>query len=233
MISIIIPLYNERQAALDAVMRLRRVRGVGEVVLADASDEGESRRWVDDVERRFGGDGFLRVVQCARRGRAVQMNAAAARARGAVLVFLHCDTQLPAAAARCIDAAIGDGRMHGWFDVRLDDARWVFRIIERMICWRARLSGIATGDQAMYVARDAFIELGGFAEMPLMEDVELSRRLKSLGAPGVIDRAVVTSARRWRAHGVWRTIFLMWRLRLLYWLGVSPQRLAARYANVR
>ncbi|MDD9855911.1 MAG: TIGR04283 family arsenosugar biosynthesis glycosyltransferase, partial [Gammaproteobacteria bacterium] len=166
-------------------------------------------------------------------GRAAQMNAGAAACGGAVLLFLHCDTRLPGAAAARIRDAIERGHAWGWFDLRLDARGPAYRILERMICLRARASGIATGDMALFVTRRAFLAAGGFAEIPLMEDVELSRRLKRLGRPAVINDPALTSARRWRQNGLARTVFLMWKLRFLHWRGRDPARLAAVYDNVR
>jgi len=161
------------------------------------------------------------------------MNAGAAVCAGDVLLFLHADTRLPVAAASRIEAAIRRGCRWGWFDVRLDARGAAFRVIERMMCWRARATGIATGDMALFVARELFAAEGGFAEIPLMEDVEFSRRLKRAGRPAVIAAPVLTSARRWRQHGVARTVLLMWKLRFDYWRGRDPAELAAAYHHAR
>ena len=193
-------------------------------------------------------------VLLAPRGRAEQMNAGArwrrnphrARERnpagpppvhddGApeLLLFLHADTRLPQDADRLIAQAIksglGAGYSWGRFDVRIDGTHPVLRVVERLMNVRSRLTGIATGDQAMFVRRDVFKRLGGFADLPLMEDIELSKRLKKQGLPACLKVPVATSARRWEEQGVWRTIVLMWRLRLAYFLGASPHALALRY----
>jgi GT2 family glycosyltransferase len=117
----------------------------------------------------------------------------------------------------------------GRFDVRIDGRHPMLRVVAAMMNGRSRLSGIATGDQAMFMTRSAFAAAGGFPGQPLMEDIELSRRLKKLGPPACIGTPVVTSGRRWERHGVWRTIFLMWQLRWAYWRGVAPAQLARRY----
>ena len=163
------------------------------------------------------------------RGRAAQMNAGAQDCPADVLLFLHADTQLPTDADRLIAQAIASGHAWGRFDVRIEGPHPMLRAVERMMTLRSRLTGIATGDQAMFVRREVFERLGGFADMPLMEDIELSTRLKKLGPPACIKVPVTTSARRWQQHGVGRTIVLMWRLRLAYFLGASPNTLALRY----
>jgi rSAM/selenodomain-associated transferase 2/rSAM/selenodomain-associated transferase 1 len=163
------------------------------------------------------------------RGRAAQMNAGAKDCNADVLLFLHADTQLPQDADQLIARAIASGHSWGRFDVRIDGPDPMLRVVERLMNLRSRLTGIATGDQAMFVRRDLFERLGGFADLPLMEDIELSKRLKKLGRPACMNVPVVTSARRWQQHGVWHTIVLMWRLRLAFFLGTSPQALAQQY----
>ena len=162
------------------------------------------------------------------RGRAAQMNAGAAQARGANLLFLHADTTLPSGA---LDAVKNSLQSHSWgrFDVRLDGAHPLLRIVETMMNARSRFTGIATGDQAIFVRRDAFEAVGGFAELPLMEDIDLSAKLKKRGPPACLRARVVTSARRWESRGVLRTIGLMWGLRAAYFFGVSPETLARWY----
>ena len=161
------------------------------------------------------------------RGRASQMNAGAAAARAPWLLFLHADTQLPEGAIHAIATSRADW---GRFDVRIEGRPPVLRLVATLMNLRSRLTGIATGDQAMFVERRLFEQLGGFADQPLMEDIELSRRLRAHGgAPACLRERVVTSGRRWEQRGPWRTIFLMWQLRWRYWRGESPQALAERY----
>lgn len=171
-------------------------------------------------------------VIVAPRGRAAQMNAGARLAEADALLFLHADTRLPDDADRLIAAAL---REHVWgrFDVCIDARGLWPTVVARLMNLRSRLTGIATGDQAMFVRREAFERLGGFAPIPLMEDIELSKRLKRLGRPACLRARVTTSGRRWARHGPLRTILLMWRLRLAYFLGADPARLAARYADTR
>ena len=166
----------------------------------------------------------------APRGRARQMNAGAAAARGLVLLFLHADTRLPCGWAEQVRDSLGNrGREWGRFDVRLDGAHPMLRVVERAMNLRSRLSGIATGDQAIFVTRAAFREAGGFPDIALMEDVALSRALRARSRPACPGRTAITSSRRWERHGIVRTIVLMWRLRLEYALGGDPERLARLY----
>lgn len=161
-------------------------------------------------------------------GRALQMNAGAELATGDVLLFLHADTQLPNHAIADITSAV---RQAAWgrFDVRLDSSAWMLKVVSQMINWRSRLSGIATGDQAIFIKKPLFEQLGGYPQQPLMEDIELCKRLKAIGKPACLRSKVITSARRWQQYGTWRTIGLMWHLRFDYWRGVSADNIKQRY----
>lgn len=170
----------------------------------------------------------MRVLEAAR-GRALQMNHGAAIAGADVLLFLHADTELPPHALDAVRRAIHAGALWGFFSVRIAGRHPLLRVVERLMNLRSRLTGIATGDQALFVRRDVFQMIGGYACIALMEDIELCARLKWFGRPARLAAAVVTSARRWEARGVLRTIVRMWCLRGLYALGVSPQRLARWY----
>jgi rSAM/selenodomain-associated transferase 2 len=220
-LSIVLPALDEA-GGIEAVLRALqplRARGV-EVVLADGGSgdgtPGLAAPWVD-------------AVVAAPRGRAVQMNAGAARARGDVLLFLHADTHLPPRADVLVQQVVAGGARWGRFDVRIDGRPSMLRVVGALMNLRSRASGIATGDQAIFVERAAFDRVGGFPEQPLMEDVELSRRLKAFGRPACLRAQVRTSGRRWEQRGVWRTIFLMWRLRWRYWRGEPAARLADAY----
>ncbi len=206
-------------AALDALAPWR-MRARVEVIVVD----GGSR----DATLALAAGRADRVLTSAA-GRARQMNAGAQHARAAALLFLHADTALPADAPRLVERALTQ-RPWGRFDVRIDGRAPALPLVAAAMNLRSRISGIATGDQAMFMRRDAFDSVGGFADQPLMEDIELSRRLRArCGAPACLREQVVTSGRRWDERGAWRTIALMWRLRLLYWLGVPAERLAAAY----
>ena len=161
-------------------------------------------------------------------GRALQMNAGAELAMGDVLLCLHADTQLPNHAIADITSAV---RQAAWgrFDVRLDSSAWMLKVVSQMINWRSRLSGIATGDQAIFIKKPLFKQLGGYPQQPLMEDIELCKRLKAVGKPACLRSKVITSARRWQQYGTWRTIGLMWHLRFDYWRGVSADNIKQRY----
>ncbi len=173
--------------------------------------------------------GGAQVVH-APRGRALQMNAGAQQATGEVLLFLHADTRLPPDADRLIAQALANGpQVWGRFDVRIEGQPRMLRVIAAFMNWRSRWSGIATGDQALFMTRAAFDAVGGFPVQPLMEDIEMSKRLLKLSRPACLRARVVTSGRRWETQGVWRTVLLMWRLRLAYWRGAAPERLAALY----
>ena len=221
-LSIVMPVLNEAggiAAALQAMAPLAK-RGAQLIVVDGASTDGTPER-----AQACG----AQLVSAAR-GRALQMNAGALQASGDVLLFLHADTLLPPDADRLIQQALAAGpQVWGRFDVRIDGQPQLLRVIAVLMNLRSRCSGIATGDQAMFMTRAAFDAVGGFAAQPLMEDIEMSRRLLRLSRPACLRERVVTSGRRWETRGVWRTVLLMWRLRFAYWRGVAPERLAALY----
>jgi len=221
-LSIVIPALEEAAALARIVPALVAGEPAAEVIVADGGSADDSRAVVARVPS-------VRWVP-APRGRARQMNAGARAARGEVLLFLHADTVLPAGAGAAIQAALADpGVVGGRFDVRLDSRRPLLALVGWLMNRRSRLTGICTGDQGIFVRRAVFETLGGFPDIPLMEDVELSRRLKRQGRLVALRLRVVTSARKWEREGVVRTILLMWTLRLLYALGVSPARLHRCY----
>lgn len=194
------------------------------VVMVDGgSDDGSS-----ELLRNSG----LACISAVR-GRASQMNAGAAAGRGDVVLFLHADTELPTDACAQIEAAVGAGAVGGFFRVQLDSRRPLLRLIGWLITQRSRLTGIATGDQAIFVTREAFTLLGGFPPLPMFEDVALCTRLRGLGKIARLPGTVTTSARRWENHGPWRTILRMWLLRTGYTIGLSPGVLARYYEAAR
>ncbi len=219
-LTIVLPVLNEAAIIVAALTALAPLRARGaEIVVAD----GGSRDGTAQLAKPFAD----RVIT-VRRGRGVALNAGAALGTGDALLFLHADTALPAGADRLIDAALAR-RAWGRFDLRIAGRHPLLTIVARMINWRSRATGIATGDQAIFVSRKAFEAVGGFPDLPLMEDIAISRRLKRLCRPLCIATPVVTSGRRWEQSGVIRTILLMWRLRLSYYLGVEPALLAELY----
>lgn len=219
--TIVIPVLNEAAnlPRLAAQLGPLAQRGV-EVVMVDGGS-------ADDTVRLAEQAGF-RVIRSAR-GRAAQMNAGAARSTGDVLIFLHADTELPPDALPRIAARLDSGYEWGRFDVTIVGTPVMLRVVATMMNWRSRLTGIATGDQAIFMTRDAFNAVGGFPDQPLMEDIEISRRLRSRSRPACLGSRVATSGRRWESRGVWRTIFLMWRLRWAYWRGRPARELAEAY----
>lgn len=221
-LSIVIPVLNEAGHIENTLRLLQPLREQGhELILVDGGSSDDTLHIAQPLADQ---------IQISPPGRARQMNAGAAIAGGDWLLFLHADTQLPSASVEVITNALQDyGGQWGRFDVRLSGKGWLLRIVERMINWRSRVSGIATGDQAVFVKREVFQQLGGYAEVPLMEDIELSKRLKRVSRPVCIRQPVITSSRRWEENGVCSTILLMWWLRLLFFVGVSPDRLVQRY----
>ena len=219
-ISIIIPVLDEADNVATTLPALARLRHAGhEIVVVDGGSRDETCRRARPLADR---------VLVTGRGRARQMNAGAAAAQGDVLLFLHADSLLPADADVAIAQALGVS-CWGRFDVSLWGREWSFRMIEAFMNMRSRLTGIATGDQAIFVERETFVRVGGFPDIALMEDVAISRRLRAIARPACLRQRVVTSARRWRSNGVARTIVLMWRLRIAFALGADPRRLARRY----
>jgi rSAM/selenodomain-associated transferase 2 len=219
-LTIVIPVLNEAAiivAALRALAPLR-VRGA-EIIVADGGSHDRTAQLAKPFAAR---------VITVWRGRSAAMNAGAALGTGDALLFLHADTTLPDGADRLIDAALAR-RAWGRFDLRIAGRHPLLAVVARMINGRSRLTGVATGDQAIFVSRKAFEAVGGFPDLPLMEDIAISRRLKRLCRPYCIATPAVTSGRRWEHNGVLRTILLMWRLRLSYYLGVEPALLAELY----
>jgi rSAM/selenodomain-associated transferase 2 len=222
-LTIVLPVLNEAAiivAALQALAPLR-VRGA-EIIVADGGSRDGTARLAQPFADR---------IITVRRGRGASMNAGAALGTGDVLLFLHADTALPDGTDRLIDAALAH-RAWGRFDLRIAGRHPLLAVVARMINWRSRLTGVATGDQAIFVSRKTFAAVGGFPDLPLMEDIAVSRRLKRLCRPFCIATPAVTSGRRWERNGVARTILLMWRVRLSYYLGVEPALLARLYGEV-
>lgn len=226
MLSIVIPALNEQETIAVSLAALQplRLRGV-EVIVVDGGSEDDSIRLAAPLSDQ---------VIVAGRGRASQMNAGARRSTGEQLLFLHSDTALPEGALEAIHQALTPpGCVWGRFDVKIESPLRLLAGVAFMMNLRSRWTGIATGDQAIFVTRDAFERIGGFPAVSLMEDIALSKSLKRLSAPACIRAKVTTSGRRWEKNGIVRTVLLMWRLRLAYFLGADPARLAEQYAHAR
>ena len=220
-LSIIIPVFNEAENIASTLEQLQVYRQQGhEVIIVDG---GSRDNTVDCVQ------GMADQLLISKPGRAMQMNIGAEQAQGEVLVFLHADTQLPDSADTLIIKAIEQGAQWGRFNVCLSGQHILFRLIENMMNWRSCLTGIATGDQVIFVRRTLFEKVGAYPEIKLMEDIALSKKLKAVGKTACIKQRVTTSSRKWEKNGIVRTVLLMWRLRLLYFFGVSPNKLHAKY----
>lgn len=223
-VSVIIPVLNEEKtiaATLCALISLQP----HEIIVVDGGSRDQSR----EICQQFGAQ-----VLSSERGRGRQMNYGARHASGDVLLFLHADTQLPDSAFKDVVEALSDARcLGGRFDVELEGGHWMLKIVGGLINYRSRATKVGTGDQAIFVRREVFMRLGGYPDIPLMEDIALCRLLKRLGGIACLRSRVVTSGRRWEIDGVWRTIFRMWMLKFLYLAGVSPARLKQFYADTR
>jgi rSAM/selenodomain-associated transferase 2 len=223
-VSVIVPTLNEERT-IGATLEALNSLSPHEVIIGDGGSTDRTR----EICQIFG----VNVVS-APCGRGRQMNEGARRATGDVLLFLHADTQLPPTAFDDIRLALSDPRcVGGRFDVKLDGDRWMLGVVGRMISLRSRLTKVATGDQAIFIRRDIFDRIGGYPDLPLMEDIALCRTLKCFGQIACLRSCVTTSARRWEMEGVWHTILKMWALKVLYLLGISPARLKRYYGDAR
>jgi rSAM/selenodomain-associated transferase 2 len=222
MLSIIIPVLNEAPNLRRLLPSLPQKCPGAEVIVVDGGSSDETVEVLEQFP-------VARLVSSPR-GRAKQMNAGAREAQGEVLLFVHADTRLPDGAGEAIHLALANPRIVGGrFDVRLDSSRAIFQVISFLMNFRSRLTRIATGDHALFVRQTIFAKMGGYPDIPLMEDVEFTKRLKRDGDLACLRLPVTASARKWEREGVLRTVFLMWTLRLLYLFGASPARLHRLY----
>lgn len=221
-VSIVIPVLNEADGIVLFLESLQALRRAGHQVIV--ADGGSSDATLQRASGRVD-----RLIQSPA-GRARQMNAGALAANGEIILFLHADSQLPELAiATIVESMRATGRSWGRFDIKLRGDRFLFRVVEWFMNMRSRLTGIATGDQGIFVERQMFESVGGFPDIPLMEDIALCVRLKKIERPICLAAAIRTSSRRWERRGPWRTILLMWRLRFAYWRGADPAILARTY----
>ena len=220
-ISIIIPVLNEAETIQSFLQALQPLRKQGhEVVLVDGhSDDDTCALARPLVDRMFS----------SQPGRARQQILGAKMSTGQVLLFLHADTKLPEKAEQVILSALAQGFFWGRFDVQLSGSHWLFRMIEKMMNWRSCLTGIATGDQSLFVAKMLYNDVGGMPAIELMEDIELSKRLLKFCKPACLKSIVITSSKRWEKNGILRTILFMWSLRLQYFFGIKPEVLVKKY----
>ncbi|WP_301102809.1 TIGR04283 family arsenosugar biosynthesis glycosyltransferase [Propionivibrio sp.] len=220
-LSVIIPALNEGAQIRAWLESLQSLRSQGAaLILVDGGSSDDTAEQARPLLDRL-------IV--SPRGRALQLNAGAVTCTSEVLLFLHADTSLPPSAFEHINTAIKAGALWGRFDVHIAGTHPLLPVVARLMNWRSRLTGIATGDQAIFVRRVVFQQLGGYPELPVMEDIALSAKLKRIAAPACLRHCVTTSGRRWEKHGVVRTILLMWRLRAEFFFGADPEQLAIRY----
>lgn len=219
-VSIIIPALNEEDSIQKLLHKLQGARKQGhEVIVVDGGSNDKTVLIAESLSDH--------VIQF-RSGRAMQMNAGASQAVYKKLWFLHADTIIPNDALEMIEETLNSNDW-GRFDIKLSGVNGIFRLIEKTINLRSRMTGVATGDQGIFLKREIFDSVNGFTELPLMEDINLSRKLKKISKPVCLKMHLITSSRRWEKNGIFSTILLMWRLRFLYWLGVSADKLAAQY----
>ena len=236
-VSIIIPVLNEANnlpLLFDNINRLNP--NPQQVILVDGGSNDDSIGIIQSFINESKPDNDRKIdwqMTESKAGRALQMNTGAALATSDVLLFLHADTQLPMNAIESVSEAMKRAEW-GRFDVQIDSRQPTLRLVSQMINWRSRLSGIATGDQAIFISQSLFKQIGNYPNQALMEDIELckqlkGKQLKGMAKPACLKSKVITSARRWQQHGTWRTIILMWHLRFDYWRGVSADNIKARY----
>ena len=219
-VSVIIPVLNEEQTIRTLLQELQSCRQQGhELIVVDGGSSDKTMLVARELSDK---------VISVNKGRATQMNAGAAQAKNEILWFLHSDTKISGEEIKIIQSALKD-KVWGRFNIKLSGTNVLFRVIETMINIRSCITGIATGDQGIFVKRDIFESLNGYADIPLMEDIDLSKKLKTITRPLCLNDVIVTSSRRWENKGIIATVLLMWRLRFLYWLGVSPVTLAEHY----
>jgi rSAM/selenodomain-associated transferase 2 len=222
--SIIIPTLNEEKSIVSCLVSLQPLRDCCEIIVADGGSADATKKLAKPLVDK---------LIASEKGRAIQMNAGAENAEGNILVFLHADTFLPPEALDHIAQAINNKRQWGRFDVELSGSHPMLKVISVFMNWRSRITGIATGDQAIFVDKQLFESVGHYPVIPLMEDIALCKKLKKISPPICLEAKVASSGKRWECAGVVKTILLMWSLRLRYFLGADPQTLAILYSRGR
>ena len=220
--SIIIPTLNEEKTILCCLLDLQPLRDRSEIIVIDGVSADNTRSLAAPLADK---------VYISEKGRSKQMNIGARQARGDILIFLHADTRLPENALQLIQQKINNARQWGRFDIQLSGNHFVLKVIACMMNWRSRLTGIATGDQVIFVTHRAFEKAGLYPEISLMEDIALCKALKKISPPICLKAKVISSGRRWERNGIYKTIFLMWSIRLCYFFGADPQTLDFLYTH--
>jgi rSAM/selenodomain-associated transferase 2 len=220
--TIIIPTLNEGQSIVNCLTALQALRHCCELIVVDGGSTDNTRKLAKPLAD---------MVISSESGRATQMNAGAQAAKGGLLIFLHADTLLPQKALSQIAQAINSNRQWGRFDVQLSGNHPMLRMVAFFMNWRSRLTGIATGDQVIFVNKEIFESVGQYPPIPLMEDIALCKKLKRISPPACLKAKAISSGRRWEQFGVFKTIALMWSLRLRYFFGANPQTLVALYSK--
>jgi len=218
--SIIIPTLNEAANIGKCLLAMQVLRKDSEIIVVDGGSSDNTRAIAGNLADH---------ILIAPQGRAHQMNHGAGHAQGDILLFLHADTFLPDNALALIARNIDENHQWGRFDIQLQGGHFMLKVIAQLMNWRSRLTGIATGDQAIFVTREAFAAVGHYPDIALMEDIAQCKKLKAISPPICLKAKVISSGRRWEQFGVYKTILLMWSLRLRYWCGASPQTLASLY----
>lgn len=230
-VSVVIPVRNESLEVDNFIKKNQEsLKSANEIIFVDGQSSDETLQKLNNIALVESSTGKFKII-ASDPGRGKQMNTGAVTANSDVILFLHVDTVLPENGLEQIKEKIKSGELWGRFDVQLNDEQLIFRIIENMMNWRSTLTNIVTGDQGIFVRKDLFNLVGGYPEIPLMEDISFSACLREISPAKRIKSPVITSARRWQDKGIVRTIFLMWLLRFSYWLGISPEKLANWYGK--
>lgn len=222
-ISVVIPILNEARILEKTLDQLQSELGDHELIIVDGGSTDSSVR----IAEKYG-----KVVLSAC-GRAKQLNTGAAAATGDILIFLHADIWLEPGAFAAVATALASGYVGGGFRQKIDGKRVLYRLIEIAGNIRGRYLNVFYGDSGIFLARTDFEKIGGFPDVPILEEMEFSKRLRQLGKPTLLTPCIHISARRWEASGIVRTTLNNWLITALYFLGASPEKLARLYSHIR